>query len=172
MDVSRCGAAGIVVGVFLTLSCSKEGLAASGPTPSNGASPPAAAAPSGPLLVGLWKGYVPSLERSVFIAWVKPKSTSKDDVRAAVNDAYTLITPKLQPTPYQMFIVNVYVQAVSAGNLTTEVQGFIFVRDQHDHWTETAGAGLTDEVIHAGLPGWPGSDGAVRVSVPLGSPEP
>ncbi len=121
--------------------------------------------------MGLWKGYVPSLHDSVFIAWVEPKSSTSDDVHAAVDDAYALVVPRLSSTPYNIFIVNVLVLGSKEGVLNeTVTTGFIFVRGQEGQWAHNTDAAFVDKVLQAGLPQWSG--GNSQPLAPIGTPAP
>jgi hypothetical protein len=158
MNTLRVRVAATILIIFLTLACSEQCLAHLGASPTPSASPSSAPAISSPpLLVGLWKGFVPSLNKGVFIAWVKPKSSSSDDVQTAIDDAYTLIAPKLHATPYEIFIINVMLRDSSSSPVIT-TRGFIFVRDQDGRFTHTVDAAFIDKVIKAGLPTSPGTD--------------
>lgn len=177
---SRVRIAGVIIAVLLGLSCSRVGLASSRPSPTPSISTsPSAATPSGPLLVGLWKGYVPSLKRSVFIAWVTPKSSSSDDFAASIGDVSHLIIPKLRGTAFSIFIVNVIIEE-SNGLLNVERQsGTIFLRDSRGRWSSLDGSGMSkeekaafvDRVLQAGLPQTPDVPGGQRVSAPLSAPK-
>lgn len=175
----RLSSAVWIVMALLTLSCAatSHGSVTPSPAPSaKPASPPTA--PVGPLLVGLWKGYVSSLNKSVFIVWVRPKSSSSDDVSAAIDDTYALIIPKLRATAFSIFIVNTYEESHSGLLNANAERGFIFLRDSNGHWDSLTGSHMShkdkgafvDRLLQAGLPHSPDAPGAWRVSSPLGGP--
>jgi hypothetical protein len=138
---------------------------------------------AGPLLVGMWKGFVPSLQTSVFISWVQPKSASSEDVGAALNAATALTIPRL-PADYAIYIVNMIMVSAtnSSTGANTSERGFIFVREHDGHWSSLDDSKMyaskaekgdfVDKVLAAGLPRSPGVDGGVRVMTPLATPTP
>ena len=157
-----------VLTVLLIVSSGRECFAYSGASPSPSASGSASSTiPNGPILTGLWKGFAPSLQESVFIAWVKPASSSSNDVLAAIDDTFALVAPKLDVKLYQVLIINVEVEASDSGSTGSTIRGFIFVRDKKDRWTHATDAAIVDKVLQAGLPTSPDADGGVRLSTPL-----
>src|SRR5579859_106071 len=124
--------------LVVILGAARMGDASPNPTPAPSANVAATPRSGSPLLVGLWKGYVPSLSKSDFIAWVQPASASSHDVVASIDDVFALIIPKLKGTPYSIFIVNVEIVDASGGNRSSE-RGFIFVLDHDGRWQTVSG---------------------------------
>jgi hypothetical protein len=163
------------VGAFIAMLGATMAADAS-PTPAPSPTVASTPGPASPMLVGLWKGYAPSLGRSVFISWVRPASTSSKDLLAAIDDAFEMITPKLKGTPYSIFIINVELTDESDGDGTGE-RGFIFVRQQDGRWESLSRSNVADkgafvnQVLSAGLPQVPGIDGGVTLAAPLRAAE-
>lgn len=131
-----------------------------------------------PMLVGLWKGYVSSMSRSVFKAWVRPVSSSSSDVLAAIDDALALLIPRLSGTPYDVLLIDVELRN-SVGTATeTQDRGFIFIRSASGRWQTLEDSAISDKgafvnaVITAGIPTLPGTAGGESMSAPLSAPAP